>query len=60
MTCVRCNEREAPEPLGLCSPCVVHTRLEVSAGLRRLGNYLTAWADFDQWLHEHGRGGAFA
>lgn len=60
MTCIRCNERQAPEPLGLCAPCVMHTRLEVASGLRRLGLYLTAWAAFDDWLRAHGRGGALA
>ncbi len=60
MTCIRCNKGSAPEPLGLCASCVMHTRVEVAAGLRRLGRYLNAWADFDEWLRAHGRGSAFA
>ena len=60
MECIRCNEREAPEPLGLCAACVVHTRLEVADGLRRLGRYLTAWAAFGEWLDGRGRGRAIA
>ena len=60
MTCIRCNDGSAPEPLGLCTSCVMYTRVEVSAGLRRLAKYLTAWADFDEWLRRHGRGSAFA
>jgi hypothetical protein len=60
MNCIRCNKDSAPEPLGLCTSCVMHTRLEVTAGLRRLGRYLSAWADFEQWLRAHGRGTAFA
>jgi len=60
MECIRCNEREAPEPLGLCTACVVHTKLEVAEGLRRLGRYLTAWAAFDEWLDAHDGGSAIA
>jgi hypothetical protein len=60
MTCIRCNDASAPEPLGLCTPCAMHTRLEVVAGLRRLHNYLDAWANFDAWLRRRGRGSAFA
>jgi hypothetical protein len=38
----------------------MHTRLEITSGLRHLTSYLTAWADFDEWLRAHGRGDAFA
>ncbi len=48
--CVRCRENEAPEPLGLCPTCVVHTRIELSDGFRRLSRYLGAWSAFDDWL----------
>jgi hypothetical protein len=60
MVCIRCNERQAPEPLGLCTSCVMYTRLEVAAGLRRFGRYLDAWAGFEDWLRRHRRGSAFA
>jgi len=50
MTCIRCRESEAPEPLGLCAPCAMHTRVELTAGFRRLAEYLRAWAAFDEWL----------
>jgi hypothetical protein len=60
VVCVRCNEREAPGPLGLCTACRVHTRLEVAVGLRRFNEYLDAWAAFDDWLRRRGRGGAVA
>jgi hypothetical protein len=60
MNCIRCNAQQAPEPLGLCTSCVMHTRVEVSSGLRRLARYLDAWADFEAWLRSHGRGSAFA
>jgi hypothetical protein len=60
MTCIRCREEPAPEPLGLCTPCAMHTRVEFVTGLRRLRLYLNAWADFDEWLRLNGRGGAFA
>jgi hypothetical protein len=60
MRCIRCHEGSVPGPLGLCTACVVHTRLEVATGLRRFRAYLDAWAGFDDWLRRHGRGGAFA
>jgi hypothetical protein len=50
--CVRCKKASAPEPLGLCASCVVHTRIEVCAGLALLNDYLEAWAAFDRWLEE--------
>jgi hypothetical protein len=50
--CVRCGQCEAPEPLGLCGACVIQTRVELSAGFRRLGSYLAAWAAFDHWLRQ--------
>jgi hypothetical protein len=53
--CIRCQEGQAPEPLGLCAACVLQTRVEISAGLRRLQGYLDAWAAFQTWLAETGR-----
>ena len=53
--CIRCQNHEAPEPLGLCPVCSVQTRLEFGRGLRRLSEYLAAWAAFDAWLREHER-----
>jgi hypothetical protein len=50
--CIRCKTVKAPEPLGLCGSCVMHTRVEMSAGFARLGDYLAAWAAFDRWLEE--------
>jgi hypothetical protein len=50
--CVRCKSAQAPEPLGLCGSCVMHTRVEVIAGLARLDQYLAAWAAFQSWLDE--------
>jgi hypothetical protein len=48
--CVRCQAAEAPEPLGLCTPCALNARLEIVAGMKRLCAYLAAWAAFDDWL----------
>jgi hypothetical protein len=31
----------------------VQTRLEFGRGLRRLSEYLAAWAAFDEWLRQH-------
>jgi len=52
--CIRCRQHEAPEPLGLCATCVVHTRVELGAGMRELVSYLGAWAAFTEWLEERG------
>jgi hypothetical protein len=52
--CIRCKAIEAPHPLGLCASCVVQTRVEVSAGFKCLGEYLSSWAAFDRWLDERG------
>jgi hypothetical protein len=52
--CVRCRHEPAPEPVGLCGACVLHTRIEVTDGLRLLEAYLARWADFDDWLRRHG------
>jgi hypothetical protein len=52
--CIQCQAGEAPEPLGLCAACALQVRLECSAGLRRLGLYLAAWAAFDDWLQRQG------
>jgi len=52
--CIRCRSAEAPEPLGLCPACVMHTRVEIVDGLKRLASYLAAWAAFDDWVREQG------
>jgi hypothetical protein len=49
--CIRCQAHAAPEPLGLCAACAMHTRVELSNGFRRIGSYLAAWAAFEEWLH---------
>jgi len=52
--CIRCHAAKAPEPLGLCGACAMHTRIEIIDGLKRLSHYLAAWAAFDEWLREQG------
>lgn len=52
--CIRCRQQKAPEPLGYCSTCALHTRLELQSGLTSLAHYLEAWATFEQWLAERG------
>jgi hypothetical protein len=59
-TCVRCGERAALEPVGCCPVCLIQTRIEFVAGLRRLGEYLAAWAAFDEWCRAERRGPACA
>jgi hypothetical protein len=56
--CIRCTTAKAPEPLGLCTTCVVQTRIELASGIRRLGEYLAAWAAFDDWCRSRGAGPA--
>jgi hypothetical protein len=56
--CIRCQEHDAPEPLGLCAACAIQVRLELADGLRRLADYLGAWASFEDWLDSHGLGAA--
>jgi len=50
--CVRCMQEKAPEPLGLCAACALHTRIELTSAVARLEHYLAAWAAFDDWLAE--------
>jgi rRNA maturation endonuclease Nob1 len=52
--CIRCRRTSAPEPLGFCAACAMHTRVEVVDGLKRLARYLAAWAAFDEWLRARG------
>lgn len=54
--CVRCHDAETPDPLGLCSTCAVHLRIELAAGLRRFAEYLANWAAFDEWCRRRGAG----
>ena len=49
MECVRCHHTASVEPLGYCTTCFIDTKLELAAGLRRLGDYLASWAAFEQW-----------
>jgi hypothetical protein len=58
--CVRCRTAAAPEPHGYCPACVVHTRIEIVTGLRRLTEYLGAWAAFDEWCRAQRNGHASA
>ena len=53
--CIRCGEA-IPEPLELCTPCGMRTRIEVAEGLRELSEYLRAWSEFDLWCREKGAG----
>jgi hypothetical protein len=52
--CIRCGEAEAAQPLGYCPSCAVSARLELVAGLKGLGLYLSSWAAFDEWLRRRG------
>jgi hypothetical protein len=54
--CVRCGTTAAREPSGYCPTCVIHTRIEIVTGLRRLTEYLAAWAAFDDWCRSRGAG----
>jgi hypothetical protein len=54
-TCVRCREKEVSGSLSLCADCTVATKDECSSGLIRLGQYLAAWAAFEEWLRRRGQ-----
>ena len=56
-TCIRCGKDEAHEATAYCAPCAMHARRSAS-GMRRLGEYLAAWAAFDDWLRARGTGPA--
>jgi rhodanese-related sulfurtransferase len=47
--CIRCGENETPPDRPYCVHCMSAVRAEVEAGLRRLAEYLGAWAAFDAW-----------
>ena len=52
--CIRCGEHEAPPDRPYCVHCAFAVRAEVEDGLRRLSDYLGAWAAFDEWCSSHG------
>ena len=47
--CIRCGEHETPLDRSYCVHCTFAVRAEVEDGLRKLGEYLGAWAAFDAW-----------
>lgn len=58
--CIRCGDVEAPDAHGYCAACLQEARVEVSTGIGRLGEYLAAWAAFDDWLRARGAPPALA
>jgi ribosomal protein L37E len=52
-TCIRCGNDEAHDEQSYCPQCAIASRVEVLSGMRRLGDYLAAWAAFDEWLRAH-------
>jgi hypothetical protein len=51
--CIRCREQEAAPGRPYCVHCTFAVRAEVDDGLRRLAQYLGAWAAFDFWCEAH-------
>ena len=47
--CIRCNDHETPTDRPYCVHCTFAVRAEVEVGLKRLADYLEAWAAFDAW-----------
>jgi len=47
--CIRCGEHETPLERPYCVHCTFAVRAEVEDGLRKLADYLGAWAAFDAW-----------
>jgi hypothetical protein len=58
--CIRCGDAEAPQPLGYCTTCALHAKVELTDGFRRMRQYLAAWAAFDEWLRTRDTGPAAA
>jgi hypothetical protein len=52
--CIRYGTAEAPQPLGYCPSCSANARSELVEGLKRLGEYLSSWAAFDDWQRRRG------
>jgi hypothetical protein len=44
---------ETPVDRPYCVHCTFAVRAEVEDGLRRLADYLSSWAAFDQWCSRH-------
>ena len=51
--CIRCNEAPAVDEQGYCGHCHWAVRAEVEEGLYEIGEYLRAWARFDEWCESH-------
>jgi hypothetical protein len=51
--CIRCREYETAPDRPYCIHCTFAVRAEVEEGLRRLADYLGAWAAFDEWCAAH-------
>jgi hypothetical protein len=47
--CIRCGENETAPDRPYCVHCTFAVRAEVEDGLRKLADYLSAWAAFDEW-----------
>jgi hypothetical protein len=47
--CIRCQEHETSPERPYCVHCTFAVRAEIEDGLRRLSDYLGAWAAFDEW-----------
>src|SRR3982751_1849555 len=53
--CIRCGEHETPPDRPYCVHCTFAVRAEVEDGLRKLADYLSAWAAFDEWCSARDR-----
>jgi hypothetical protein len=56
--CIRCHEHETSSERPYCVHCTFAVRAEVEDGLRRLADYLSAWAAFDAWCDSRSRAAA--
>jgi hypothetical protein len=53
--CIRCSDETTLPGRPYCIHCTFVVRAEVEDGLRKLAEYLSAWAAFDAWCAERER-----
>jgi hypothetical protein len=52
--CIRCGESSGVNEERYCRQCHWIVLCEIEDGIRKLGKYLSCWADFRAWEQGHG------